>query len=126
MRSVKTGKASDVHPAAVCCMVKIVSEAMSATDPRYLLDRRISRDPELLAEALKNREEPAGPGESKVGLTELQPGMRLTQPLKAFDGREVLGEDIPLDSDLIWRIWQLSALRPLHDKVVVADKTKKS
>jgi hypothetical protein len=51
-------------------------------------------------------------------ISELIPGMRLAHPLLMHDGRQILENGIPLDSDLIWRIWRLSALHPIEHLVV--------
>ena len=56
-----------------------------------------------------------------VVISQLLPGMRLAWPLRARDGEILLDADIELDFDLIWRLWQLAALRPIesHARITV-------
>ena len=54
-----------------------------------------------------------------VQLADLEPGMRLAEPLKARDGKLVLGRDILLDQELVHQVWQLAAVRALHSKIAV-------
>jgi len=54
-----------------------------------------------------------------VQLADLEPGMRLAEPLKARDGKLVLGSDVLLDQELVHQVWQLAAVRALHSKIAV-------
>jgi hypothetical protein len=54
---------------------------------------------------------------SMVRLSELRPGMRLAEPLRSYDGKTVLERNLLLDEDIIWRLIQLSAIRPLASPV---------
>lgn len=119
MSRFKSGQVKDVHPAVLCCVIKMLSEAVSATSTRFLLPKRLRKDAHLNQEAQRNAEQAIGAHETKVEIGALAPGMRLTRPLMAFDGRRILDEDMVLDEDLIWRIWQLSAVRPLNAPMVV-------
>ncbi len=49
-----------------------------------------------------------------VPLSQLLPGMTSNYPITTFDGREVVPPNTPLDSDMIWRLWRLGALRPVN------------
>lgn len=122
VRKIKAGRLRDLHPAILCTLVKLLSEAVTEAPPAHLLSRAIRENPELLAKAKEIRDQEVTPQEAKISLTSLTPGMRLSRPLYAFDGREILSEDLILDEDLILRIWQLSALRPLIAPVVVRGK----
>lgn len=125
LRGVKAGKLSEIHPAVLCCVVKILSEAVVSTSPRFLLDRRVSSDPLLLEKAKQLREQQPEQSEEKVPITALAPGMKLSRPLFSFDGKQVLDADLILDQDLIWRIWQLSAIRPLNAPLIVRQKRER-
>lgn len=122
LRNVKSGSLSEIHPAVLCCLVKILSEAVISTSPRFLLDRRVSGDPALMEAARQIRDQKPDAHEEKVALTSLIPGMKLSRPLFSFDGKQVLDADLILDQDLIWRIWQLSAIRPLNAPLVIRQK----
>ena len=54
-----------------------------------------------------------------VELPDLKPGMRLARPLLSRDGRVVLPANTEIDDDIIFRLWQLSAIRPLQSPVAV-------
>ena len=97
--------------------MKILSEAIAANSKAYLLPRATRENPALLEQA---RNVELNENEQRVPLPALAPGMRLSRALVAFDGREILASNIKLDEDLIWRIWQLAALRPLNAPVIVA------
>ena len=85
----------------------------------FLVDKNLREDPTLLAKAREIREARVNDNEKKVPLAGLLPGMTLSRPLLSFDGREILPSNLSLDQDLIWRIWQLAALRPLNAPLVI-------
>jgi len=118
LRKLKAGKTKDLHPAVLACLVKVLSEAISS-NPKVMLSKVNRNNPELVEESKRAREMEVEPHEKKVAITALLPGMRLTRPLKAYDGAEILSPDLLLDQDLIWRIWQLAAIRPLNGPAVV-------
>jgi hypothetical protein len=64
--------------------------------------------------------------EVEVSIQNLTPGMLLTRPLKTLDGASVLETEQRLDADLIWRLWQLTALRPVESAVVRGKRARKS
>lgn len=115
----KTGQLSEMHPAVLCCIIKVLSEALASNIKVFLIPRKMRKDPELMKAAQATRDLVAGEGEKKVEIDKLTPGMRLSRPLIAFDGREILEGDMVLDQDLIWRIWQLSLVRPLNAPLVI-------
>lgn len=51
---------------------------------------------------------------SIVPLSQLLPGMTSNYSITTFDGKEVVPPNTPLDSDIIWRLWRLGALRPVN------------
>ncbi len=118
LRRMKAGKVKEIHPAVLACATKFVAEAISSS-PTVILPHRVRNNPELQAEAKRLAEMELPPNEVRVPLTQLRPGMRLSRSLVTFDGRELLSHDILLDQDLIWRIWQLSAVRPINGPVIV-------
>lgn len=119
----KTGELSEFHPAVLCCIIKVLSEAIASNLKLFMIPRKLKKNKDLLEAAKRTRELVAAEGERKVELDQLAPGMRLSRPLVAFDGREILEEDLILDQDLIWRIWQLSLVRPLNAPLVIEKQT---
>lgn len=61
------------------------------------------------------------PGEKRVTVqySDLKPGMKLVRPVVSWDGRLILPANIELDEEMIYRIWQLSVIRPLRPPVAV-------
>lgn len=114
----KRGDELDFHPIVACCMVKILAEAIASRTPMFLLPKELRTNKELQAELMNQARRPVAIHEKKVALAALSPGMKLSQSLIGVDGSEVLARDIQLDQDLIWRIWQLSAVRPLRSAIV--------
>lgn len=124
VRKIKSGRLRDFHPAVLCCLVKLLTEAVTEAPPAYLVSGSIRKNPELKAQAQETKSQQVSEDEAKVDISSLSPGMRLSRPLYAFDGRQILSEDLVLDEDLILRIWQLCALRPLNAPVVVQKTAK--
>jgi len=122
---IKSGKMRDFHPAVLCCLIKLLGEAVSESGiAAHLLPKGAHNNPALLERAREIKTQPVSEGEAKVAIAALTPGMRLSRPLFSFDGRQILSEDLTLDQDLIWRIWQLSAVRPLNSPVVVRQESR--
>lgn len=119
MRGAKFGTLSEIHPAVLCCVIKTLSEAIASSACLLVLPRRLRNDENLKNEAQRIRDMPITENEVRIAITDLAPGMRLSRPLKAYDGREILDSDLVLDEDLIWRIWQLSLVRPLNAPLIV-------
>ncbi|MBN8551157.1 MAG: hypothetical protein J0M12_17720, partial [Deltaproteobacteria bacterium] len=122
LKKMRAAKLLDMHPDVLCCVVKILTEAMCAHPHALLLNKHLRNDPKLKSAALACRDHKAALGEKKVALVNLMPGMRLSRPVVAYDGREILSSDIKLDQDLIWRLWQLSTVRPLNGPLTVFSK----
>ena len=119
MKRFKSGSHQEIHPTVWGCIIKFLSEAIVAKQSAFLLPKHIRENEALLEKARANKEESVEEHEAKVPLSVLKPGMKLSRPLFAFDGKKILPDDIILDNDLIWRIWQLSAVRPLNSPVIV-------
>lgn len=122
MRAANAGKLANLHPLTVACVLRFLSEAIAHLPRTFVLKRMHRDDPELQQKAAAVRDYEPAAHEQKIPIDELQPGMRLSQPLHAFDGREILNGDLMLDQDLIWRLWQLSAIRPMNSPLVVQEE----
>ncbi len=107
------------HPKVLGSIIKMLVEAIGSTTIAVMVPKHIRLDPELNVRADKVKNYVAGEHELTLPISALTPGMRLAQPICAFDGRTVLQPDLTLDHDLIWRIWQLSAIRPINQPLVV-------
>lgn len=55
----------------------------------------------------------------ELRLVDLEPGMRVAKPVLSWDGKVVLPSNTVLDADLIWRLWETSALRPFRQPMSV-------
>jgi hypothetical protein len=122
LRHFRAGAFVAVHPLVVACAVRFLSETVALNQSSFLIPKHLRDDPTLRAAAKDAREQPIEADEKRVGINALQPGMRLTRPLFAFDGRKILSGNLTLDHDLIWRLWQLSAVRPLNGPLVVEEE----
>lgn len=122
LRKFKDAKITELHPAVCCVLIKLLSETIAANPSTSLLPKKLRDNAVRMQKARKIREEPAEDGERRVDLNELAPGMKLSKPLYSFDGRQILEEDLTLDQDLVWRIWQLSAIRPLNPAKIATKK----
>ena len=118
----RAGHAKNLHPLVIGCILKVIAEALSFSGERLLVPKRIRKKADYQERIQAYAQIEVRSGEEKVRIENLAPGMRLTRPLIAIDGRQVLKEDLLLDQDLIFRIWQLSAIRPLFEPFVLADE----
>jgi len=119
MKKIKSQNFIDLHPMVMVSFMKFISEAVLAKPWTFLLPKHVRRNPSLIEQAKRFKNENPSKGETKIHLNDLTPGMKLSRPLVAFDGRKILAGDLTLDQDLIWRIWQLAAVRPLNSQVLV-------
>lgn len=122
LKKMRAAQLLDIHPDVLCCIVKLLTDAMCAHPHALIINKHLKNDPALKKAALAYREQRVARDEKKVALVNLMPGMRLSRPVMAYDGREILSSDIKLDQDLIWRLWQLSTVRPLNGPLVVFSK----
>lgn len=119
IRSATQGKLDFIHPLAAASMMKFLSEALVHM-PKTFLIRSIARDnPECMSRARETEAYVPDKDEEKIALDNLEPGMELSQPIYSFDGRKILSGSVQLDQDLIWRLWRLSAIRPMNTPLVV-------
>ncbi len=114
------------HPAPVCCILKVLSESLLNTSHKFYFDDSTSSDPLLIQEATNTKKYIPKENEERIKISSLITGMKLSQPLKSFDGEQILDADLILDNDLIWRIWQLSAIRPLNSPIIVRKNKRKT
>lgn len=119
LKKFKEARMPELHPAVCCVLIKLLSEAIAANPATVLVPKGMRTNSKFMQSARAARRSPAEPGERKVDLSELLPGMKLSKPLVSFDGRQILDQDLTLDEDLVWRIWQLSAIRPINPAKVV-------
>lgn len=105
---IQKGKFSALPLEVLCCLIKLLMEVSSASALRL----------SVKAVVASNAGHPK-PGQQilKVELCALSPGMMITTPIVALDGKPVLPEDSILDPDLIWRLWQIMMVKPLHEEV---------
>lgn len=60
-------------------------------------------------------------GQTKnIDLAFLMPGMRLARPLIAIDGTVILPANVLLDAEMICRLLQLSAIRPIRNPAIIS------
>jgi len=122
LRRIRRGVYAKMNPIVLSCLVKVLAEAVVITALGLTIPKRKRNDPKLKSAASEYSEQKIGSHEMKVAIQSLTPGMRLSRPIQSFDGKIILSEDLVLDQDLIWRIWQLSAIRPLNAPLVVSQK----
>ncbi|NDC37121.1 MAG: hypothetical protein EBZ48_03605 [Proteobacteria bacterium] len=122
LANLKKNPPTGIHPSVLSCTVKIIAEALSSRTPIVVLRKDIRFNKEALAFIRSESKKPLNKGERRVALASLIPGMRLSQPLRSLDGQEILSPDLTLDEDLIWRLWQLAAIRPLYHPIIQKSK----
>ncbi|MCB0352362.1 MAG: hypothetical protein KDD64_02520 [Bdellovibrionales bacterium] len=122
MKSLKDRKVNLIPTPVLACTVQFLSEALIQLPKTFLLPKTVRNSPELLELARKFEEYEPTEDEMRVPLDSLEPGMKLSKPIFAYDGREILAQEVILDQDLIWRLWQLSSIRPVNTPLVALDK----
>ncbi len=126
MRKLKSGFLKELPAPVWSALVKFLSEAIASRQSIFVIPRDVRMNENLMQDLLAIRNTPVKPDQERIPVSELQPGMQLAQPLWTFDGKKLLSEKIVLDQDLVWRIWQLSAVRPLNSPVIVRDSRPKN
>jgi hypothetical protein len=115
----KTGEIEGISADIISCVLKIMLEAVEATAPKRMLPRAVANNAALVEMAKSHQKAKINENERRIPLSHLQPGMKLTRPLVAYDGKTIIPENVVLDTDIIWRIWSLSAVRALNSPLVV-------
>lgn len=118
MRRLKSGDIEGIHQSVLVSLIRFLSEAITTHASMSLLPKDLRNDPDLRKQLSEYRNYPLDADEERVTISALTPGMVLSKPLIAFDGRKILSEGIVLDQDLIYRLWQLTAVRPLNPAVI--------
>lgn len=126
LRDVKKGVLHDVDPAIAVAAIKFLSEAIVGCPPKVVMPAAILRVyRQRLASGEIDQLRP-NRGERKVPINKLAPGMRLSRPLCTFDGKEILESSLKLDEDLIMRVWQLTAIRPIESAMILRESSPAS
>ncbi len=109
------GEVPDIHPQVLAITLKSLCEALEGMGAKLLRARAFAKNPVLEAQ-IKSKEVSyaAAHNEQHVLLSRLLPGMKTSRPVLTFDGRTIVSRNTLLDEDLIWRLWQIAALRPLN------------
>ena len=115
MHRFSAGDVPDIHPQVLAITLKSLCEALEGMGSNLLRARALAQNPEL--EFLIPPEEASrnvSDSEKQVLLSRLLPGMKTSRPVLTFDGRTIVSRNTLLDEDLIWRLWQIAAVRPLN------------
>ena len=115
----KDGTLNEIHPKILSCLIKFLIESITAKRPAFLVPKHIRRDQALKAAAASARKIRPRRGEKSVEISALAPGMKLARPLLGYDGSVLLSSDLVLDSDLIWRLWQLASIKIINTPVII-------
>jgi hypothetical protein len=121
LREVKGGAFSDIDTSIAVAAVKFLSEAIVGAPPKMGMPAAILRDYRKRLAAGEIADTKPAPNEKRVPINKLSPGMKLSRPLCTFDGKEILESSLKLDEDLIMRVWQLTAIRPIESAIVTRD-----
>jgi hypothetical protein len=115
----KNGEIEGIPPDIIVCLLKIMLEAVEATAPKRMLPRSVANNAALVEMAKNHHKAKINDNERRIPISHLKPGMKLTRPLVAYDGKTIIPENVVLDTDIIWRIWSLSAVRALNSPLVI-------
>lgn len=99
-------------------LIKLLIETAEGNIPRKLVALELATNPALIALAAVPHSLELLPGEERVALSQLQPGMTLAHPLITFDGRTLADTGVLLDDDMIWRIWSLAVIHPINTPLI--------
>ncbi|MCI5064977.1 hypothetical protein MRY87_04565 [bacterium] len=119
IRATTQGQLDFLHPLATASMMKFLSEALAHMPKTFLIKDLEKNNPEHAERARQNEAYIPLQDEERITLDRLEPGMKLSQPIFAYDGRKILSGEVQLDQDLIWRLWRLSSIRPMNTPLVV-------
>lgn len=117
--SIKHGRLANIDTRVIACISKLLSETISSQTPAHLIPQQIRTDVTLQKQDNEPKDPLLSSHQHQIELSQLKPGMRLASPLVGYDGLLLLGADLVLDPDMIWRIWQLASIRPLRSPLVV-------
>ncbi|MCB0345086.1 MAG: hypothetical protein KDD66_08205 [Bdellovibrionales bacterium] len=63
-----------------------------------------------------------GSKQTEIPLYDLRDGMTLSKPVVSIDGEIICNANVPLDHDMIWRLWQLAGVRPLKPTAFITEE----
>lgn len=121
MHHFSAAEVPDIHPVVLGLTLKILSEALEGIGANLLTAQALKRNPKLTIVPPVNFAESPSTTEEATPLSMLVPGMRTSRPVFTFDGRTILNRNTVLDEDLIWRLWQLAAMRPVSSICTVRE-----
>lgn len=124
IRRFRSGALTFLHPQIISCTVMMITEAANSEESVLLLPRIPSNYATLLSEIRGYKKLPVRDEEVALHITDLQPGMTVSQPVIAFDGTMILSEGVVLDHDLILRLWQMSAVKPLLTPLIILSENE--
>jgi hypothetical protein len=123
MRRFSSGEMPNTHPQVLAVTLKSLCEAIEGMGANLLRSQsRVKTTPIATKALLDVKEKELSGVENKVSLSKLRPGMKTSQPITALNGKMIIEKDTPLDEDLIWRLWQLAAVRPINP-ITIFSKT---
>ena len=111
---------SFIHPLVLAILVKTLAEAVTSEAAGIARNKRFKQMSQFIQAAGAIDDIIIRQDECSVALGNLAPGMMLSRPINTYDGRPLLEETMQLDQDLIWRLWQLAAIRPIQKNIVVS------
>lgn len=121
LREIKSGAFADIESSIAVAAVKFLSEAIVGAPPKMGMPAAILRNYRKRLAAGEISDIQPSPHEKRVPINKLSPGMKLSRPLRTFDGKEILEGSLKLDEDLIMRVWQLTAIRPIESALVTRE-----
>jgi hypothetical protein len=121
MNKILRGELRALHPTSVMLALRYVVDMASSTRPSHLIPGKIREKEDLRAQHESARSSEKTKGERKISIIEIQPGMRLSRELLAFDGRQLLPEGSEFDEDLILRLWRVGTVRVLNTPLFIVD-----
>jgi hypothetical protein len=121
MHHFSAAEVPDIHPLVLGLTLKILSEALEGIGANLLKAQALKRNPKLQVVPAVDLTSTPSLTEETTPLSKLVPGMRTSRPVFTFDGRTILNRNTVLDEDLIWRIWQMAALRPVSSICTVRE-----
>ncbi len=117
LRMIRGGELPNLPPKLLATIARFLCEAIVSCPPGIAM-------PGPLFKAYQKPRQDKIPrptllkDEVEVSIQNLTPGMLLARALKTLDGVAVLEPEQKLDADLIWRLWQLTAQRPVDSAVI--------
>lgn len=122
MHHFSAAEVPDIHPLVLGLTLKVLSEALEGIGANLLKAQALKRNPGLQIVPVTDFSKSPSLTEQTTPLSMLVPGMVTSRPVFTFDGRTILNRNTVLDEDLIWRIWQLAAVRPVSSICTVIER----